>query len=256
MISPTRRKYATATTYYMTLYKAGSGDHALTTDYTPVAGDVKISIDGAAPANIGTLPEVLTMGNGAFWKFTLTAAELTGKIIIVSIADADTPTITDDGFIIETYGHASALHPGEFVAVDGIAADALTSAAYTALGENVGASVLDAFTADHTVAGTVGKAIGDAASNSASILDDTGTSGVALSASSIDNILDEPIPEDGAPAWPVTIRTALAWLIAVSRNKATQTSTTSVIRNDADNADLATSAVSDNGTQFTRGEWT
>lgn len=47
----------------------------------------------------------------------------------------------------------------------------------------------------------------------------------------------------------------LAWLLALSRNKITQTSTTTTLRNDADSSTIATSTVSDDGTTFTRGEF-
>jgi hypothetical protein len=58
-----------------------------------------------------------------------------------------------------------------------------------------------------------------------------------------------------APTWPTDMETALGWLVALGRNKMTQTSTTTTLRNDADNANLSTSTVSDDGTTYTRGEW-
>lgn len=48
---------------------------------------------------------------------------------------------------------------------------------------------------------------------------------------------------------------ALSWLLALARNKITQTATTQTLRNDADSASLATAAVSDDGTTFIRAEW-
>jgi hypothetical protein len=48
----------------------------------------------------------------------------------------------------------------------------------------------------------------------------------------------------------------LAWLLALSRNKITQTATTSTLRNDADTTTISTSSVSDSGTTFTRDKWT
>lgn len=46
-----------------------------------------------------------------------------------------------------------------------------------------------------------------------------------------------------------------SWLLALSRNKMTQTSTTTTLRNNADNANIATSATSDDGTTFTRAKF-
>lgn len=76
---------------------------------------------------------------------------------------------------------------------------------------------------------------------------------VALSATGLDNVVcAEPA---GVPALTANLKTALSWLLALARNKITQTSTTSTLRNDADSASIATSTVSDDGTTFTRGEW-
>lgn len=76
---------------------------------------------------------------------------------------------------------------------------------------------------------------------------------LTLSATGLDNVV---CAEPGAvPALTANLKTALSWLLALARNKITQTSTTSSLRNDADNATIATSTVSDDGTTFTRGEW-
>lgn len=60
----------------------------------------------------------------------------------------------------------------------------------------------------------------------------------------------------GVPAATSTLVDKLSWLYTLSRNKGTQTSTLKTLRNDADSADIATSTISDNGTLFTREEWT
>lgn len=80
--------------------------------------------------------------------------------------------------------------------------------------------------------------------------------GYRLSATGVDDILDEPITEPvGIFTWSGTLRSIIGWMGAVSRNKITQTSTTQTVRNDADNATIAASTISDNGTTFTRGEF-
>lgn len=77
-----------------------------------------------------------------------------------------------------------------------------------------------------------------------------------LAADAVDEIWDEALTETtGAPAITGTIRAFMAWWAALSRNRMTQTSTTSTLRDDADAASLATSTVSDDGTTFVRGEW-
>lgn len=76
---------------------------------------------------------------------------------------------------------------------------------------------------------------------------------VALSASGLDAVV---CAEPGAvPALTANLKTAISWLLALARNKITQTSTTTALRNDADSASIATSTVSDDGTTFVRGEW-
>lgn len=169
-IGPIRRRYAVGTgaDVHVGFIKAGGVDLALGADWTPATGDVKVSKDGGAAANIGTLPVAVAMGNGALWKFVFTNAELTAKTIVVVIADSVTKAVQDQMFVVETYGDPSAQHPGEVITTNGIDADALTTASYTSIGTNVGGGVLDAFTASHTTAGTVGKAIIDASTSGAS----------------------------------------------------------------------------------------
>ena len=57
------------------------------------------------------------------------------------------------------------------------------------------------------------------------------------------------------PALTANLRTALSWLLTLARNKITQTSTTTLVRNDADSGTIGTSTVSDDGTTFIRGKY-
>jgi hypothetical protein len=110
------RKYATGTgaDIDMPMVKRGVVDYAVGADWTPAAGDVKVSIDGGAAANIGTLPTAVAMGNTAYWKFVFSNAELTGKRITVTVADSATKAVEDQMFTIETYGNVSAMYPPDF----------------------------------------------------------------------------------------------------------------------------------------------
>ena len=65
------RKYGTGTgaDLWIPIIKRAVVDFAVGADWTPATGDVKVSKDGAAANNIGTLPTALVMGNGAVWKF-------------------------------------------------------------------------------------------------------------------------------------------------------------------------------------------
>lgn len=78
----------------------------------------------------------------------------------------------------------------------------------------------------------------------------------ALAADAVDEIWDEAMTESaGVPAVTASFRDAFRWIFALSRNKITQTSSTQTLRNDADSGNIATAAVSDDGTTATRAEW-
>lgn len=113
------RKYNTllvtgTTAIRIPIVKRGAVDFAVGADWTPAAGDVKIAIDGAAAANVTNLPTAVAMGNTAYWEFILTAAELSCKQAIVTVADAATKAVEDQAFIVETFGHASAMYAADW----------------------------------------------------------------------------------------------------------------------------------------------
>ncbi len=116
------RKYATLTVTGTTairrpITKRSVQDFAVGADWTPASGDVKIAIDGASPVNVTNLPTAVASGNGAFWEFILTAAELTCKQAVVIVADAATKAVEDTGFVVETFGNASAMYQADLSAV-------------------------------------------------------------------------------------------------------------------------------------------
>lgn len=78
----------------------------------------------------------------------------------------------------------------------------------------------------------------------------------ALASDAVAEIWAQAMTETtGAPAVTASVLEAIKWMFALSRNKITQTSSTSTLRNDADAGDLSTSAVSDDATTAIRGEW-
>ena len=110
------RRYATATSsgrhIRVPVIASGTTDFATSSTWTPAAGDVKISIDGGAQANITTLP---TYSNGA-WEFQLTAAELTGKVIEIAVVDSAIKVVDDQFVIIETFGASNAFYQQDYTA--------------------------------------------------------------------------------------------------------------------------------------------
>lgn len=87
--------------------RIADGSLATSADYTPAAGDSKASIDCGTEANTGT---DLAWDDGTLY-LTLSGAELTGKLICVRIIDA---AIQNEVVYVETYGHASAMYPGDY----------------------------------------------------------------------------------------------------------------------------------------------
>lgn len=78
----------------------------------------------------------------------------------------------------------------------------------------------------------------------------------ALGDAAVDAILDRAVTEPASVfTWPASLRTIAQFLGALARNKITQTSTTQTLRNDADSGTIATSTQSDDGTTFTRSEF-
>lgn len=127
-------KYGVARHIYIPVVKRAVVDFAVSADWTPVAGDVKISKDGGAAANVTNLPTAIAMGNGAIWDFSLTSTEMQAAQVVVTVADSATKAVEDTSFIIETHGHAS----GQFQVdlADGVRAGltALPNAAANAAG--------------------------------------------------------------------------------------------------------------------------
>lgn len=103
-------EYGVALHLYKPIIKRGVVDFAVGADWTPVAGDVTISKDGGAAANVTNLPAAIVMGNSATWDFSLTAAELQAKKVRIIVADAAAKVVEDVEFEIDTYGNAAAQH--------------------------------------------------------------------------------------------------------------------------------------------------
>ena len=97
-------EYGVARHIYVPMVKRAVVDYAVGADWTPAAGDVKISKDGGAAANVTNLPVAIAMGNTAIWDFSLTATEMQAAQVAVTIADSATKAVEDDAFVIETFG--------------------------------------------------------------------------------------------------------------------------------------------------------
>jgi len=98
------RKYAESCLINFMLFKIDGID--LKSDAAFATGDIKISKDEGAEANTTNLP----VDNGQGYSLTLTGAEITAKRITLYIVDQGTKVWLDEFFVIETYGHTSAMH--------------------------------------------------------------------------------------------------------------------------------------------------
>lgn len=98
------RKYGTAAKVRIPVVKASSADFAVSGDWTPATGDVKISKDGGNVANITTLPVAV----GALWEFAISATEMQAAEITIQVVDAATKAVQDQAVSIITFGNASA----------------------------------------------------------------------------------------------------------------------------------------------------
>ena len=119
-------RYATAQTLSFRMIVRGTTDYAGASDWTPVAGDVKISIDGAAPVNTTNLPTAV----GKSWSLSVTTGETTGGMpmldfglfanrhfllacllgffLMFDIIDQGTKVVEDQGLDLFTFGAAAA----------------------------------------------------------------------------------------------------------------------------------------------------
>lgn len=209
---------------------------------TLAAGDFKVSIDGGALANPATLPAV-TPAASKLVKVVLSASEMNGDNIIFIGSDASGAEWRDIFINIQTTTQQ----------IDDLASQASVNTVDDFLDTEIAAlqtsiNTVDDFL-DTEIAAIKAKTDNLPAAPAA-------TGDIPTTAQIADAVWDEPLTQpSGVFAWAGSFRNALNWLAALSRNKMLQTDTETTLRNDADNADLATSAISDDGTTFTRGEW-
>ena len=88
-------------TFRAPILKAAATDFALAADYTPAVGDVKVSKDGGAFANIATLPTFIAGSGTLVW--TLSANETEASEVIIQVIDTNaTKGVQDQMFRLQT----------------------------------------------------------------------------------------------------------------------------------------------------------
>jgi len=106
MASHYLRKYGVAATVDFELYETDGTD--LKTDAAAASGDVTLNRD---EAGVETLDANTFSDLGSGYSLVLSIAEMTAARIIVYVIDQGTKAWLDKVLIVETYGHASAMHP-------------------------------------------------------------------------------------------------------------------------------------------------
>lgn len=136
-------KYGVAVHIYIPMVKRAVVDFAVSADWSPAAGDVKISKDGGAAANVTNLPAAITMGNTAMWDFSMTATEMQAAKVMVTIADSATKAVEDSMFIIWTHGNASGQYQVDLADATAFGLSRLDAAITSRLAPTVAARTLD-----------------------------------------------------------------------------------------------------------------
>lgn len=141
------RKYGVATTIDgVPLLELGTDDYKA--NPTLAAGDVQVSKDGGAFANLATIPAV-TPASGRAVRVALSATEMQAARLVIQFVDQTSPKEWADQFVlVETYGHASAQRQdwdqtGDSFARLGAPAGASVSADVAAVKSDTAATLVD-----------------------------------------------------------------------------------------------------------------
>lgn len=102
-----QRRFGTAGTLSAILIQAGSRDAQV--NPTLATGDVQVSKDGGAFANIATLPSVFPAGSVRV-NIPLSTAELSCRMLMIRFKDQAGAEWEEQTILVETYGHSDAEH--------------------------------------------------------------------------------------------------------------------------------------------------
>jgi hypothetical protein len=169
------RKYNAGTTIGgIALRTAGTAD--IRANPTLASGDVKMSKDGGAFANLGTLPSAVP-ASGKNIEVILSATELSCARAVIHCIDQTSPKEWDDfEIVVETFGNASAQFPPDYSDTVRLGQTALPNAA---AGANTGLPVVGTQVPNATAGASNGLLI--AGTNAATSFNNTGqTTGLPL----------------------------------------------------------------------------
>lgn len=138
-------KYGIQQTFYFPMIKAGSQDFATSSDWTPVQADGDIIKDGGSSS---LCTNTVTYEGNGMWSLVLTATEMQATRICVSIIDAATKAVEDQGLVICTQ------FSGQLEASQGIIIGEVDTVTFTATttaleGFRLSPNTTEETTADH-----------------------------------------------------------------------------------------------------------
>lgn len=208
---------------------------------------------------------------------TSTSGAKTTPMVLYPVEATDIPVnvkaISDDTTSadnLESYTDGTTPAPVNVTQIsgDGTAADNL-EAACDGTTYNIGGGAVVAASvtgAVGSVTGAVGSVAGVVSGNVEgsvqSVIDAVTVGGLDATAKAhvnaevIDALAVDTYAEPGSvPAATASLKDMVHWLFSLARNKRTTTSAAETLRNDGDSGDVATAALTDDGSTFTRGEW-
>lgn len=238
------------------------------------ANEILGAISGTADSGTTTtlVDTERTEADTDYWAgalITFTSGTLNGQSRLVTAFNAATDTLTfAPATTVAVLTHTYRLIPHARVDLHlwaGVVTNALIAGRVDANAQVVGDKGGYSIGTGGIVSGSFAAGAIDAAAIAANAI---GASEIAANAIDADALATDAVNEirdairdlamvepTAIPAVTATLRDTLSWLLVLSRNKVTQTSTTQTLRNDADAASIGTSTHSDDGTTHTRGEW-
>jgi hypothetical protein len=238
---PCVKNHASGYIFYVGLISQAS-TKSLQGSATLAAGDVQVSIDGGALANLGTLP-VVTPASSKSIKVTLSQAEINGDNIIVIFADAAGAEWCDLLVNIQTV-------PRRF---DDLAFPATT-------GRSMVVDAAGLVDANVVKLGPTGSGTAQTARDVGGNVDvvlSTRATPAQVNAEVVDCLNVDTYAEPGqeAPAATNTLVKKIGYLFKTLRNKIITSASQISLYDDAGTVVDQKSAISDSGTEFTRGEF-
>lgn len=223
--------------------KAGAAFGAAAGTVTEVAnGWYKVALSTVDTNTLGDLAFYITAAGGDDTDFV-------DQIVIRDLADLAYPTVSGRSLDVSAGGEAGVDWANIGTPTTAVNLSGTTVGVVTDLAD--GSIDAAALAANTITAAKIASAAISAAKFAADAIDAN-----ALAADAVTEIWAKACTEPTAVvAASPTVIAALSWLLTLARNRITQTSTTQTLKADDTSTTIATSAVSDDGTTFTRDEW-